>query len=460
MVTLALLDPIDLTIALQWWDFEDKTEITIGRSSRNDVVIKDPRISRHHVLLSRLHSSSPDREEWQLTNQGKNSVSLNGRVTFRDLVPNGGEIQLAPNGPRLYFFLGDQQTAEQNFQEFTKKFPSKVTVQQDSPKVVIPPPPPEILAIRNIEAIEEKIQDNPKSEECQHLDANPHHLFCGNCGHPLRILRSIRQYDLLKILSEGEDAYTFLAWIPPQHREFPDVLSHSLVVIKQLNPKAAKSLKDQELFMRQAMTLNQLDYPSIPHFLDFFVEAHQFYLVMEWIPGRNLSDHIREQGPLTPDKAITCGLQVCNVLEYLQQQNPPLIHRDIKPANLVLRYHDGRIVLVDFGVVKLLGGAEQTRLALSGYRAPEQLHGQAFPQSDFFSLGSTLLYLLTGRDPSRIHQYQTQTAKYYESVVPGISLPFAEVLRCLLHPNPRDRYQSIKQIKEGLKLAQQSSRVW
>ncbi|MGA1603741.1 MAG: protein kinase domain-containing protein, partial [Prochlorothrix sp.] len=123
-------------------------------------------------------------------------------------------------------------------------------------------------------------------------------------------------------------------------------------------------------------------------------------------------------------------------------------------ANLVVRYRDGRIVLVDFGVVKLMDGLEQTRLALGGYRAPEQLNGQTFPQSDFFGLGATLLYLLTGEDPARLHRYQPQSAKYYREKIPGIALPMAEVLGHLLHPNPSDRYATVREVSQGLKIAQ------
>ncbi|MGA1134567.1 MAG: protein kinase domain-containing protein [Prochlorotrichaceae cyanobacterium] len=453
MVTLALLDSFDLTTVLQWWNFEDKTEITIGRSSRNDIVIQDPRISRHHILLSKL--SSDGGERWQLTNQGKNNVALNGRVTFRDIVPDMGEIQLAPNGPRMCFFLSDQKTAANLLKTLQGKPQALKTQPQDNLGYNFSPFNPDMLSTTYRQTLEEMVEE---VSSCQHLDNNPHQLFCGNCGYPLSILRSIRQYDLLKVLSQGEEAYTFLAWINPNYRDLPVFLNHSLVVIKQLNPNAVKSLKEQELFMRQAMTLNQLDHPTIPHFLDFFAEARQFYLVMEWIPGQNLAEHIRERGTLSPAQAIVCGLQVCNVLEYLQHQNPPLVHRDIKPSNLILRYSDGRIVLVDFGVVKPLGGLEQTRLALSGYRAPEQLHGKTYAQSDFFGIGATLLYLLTGRNPSQIHRYKAQTTAYYFNAVPGITKPLAEALVLLLHPNPGDRYQTITEVKKGLKLAQQACR--
>jgi len=77
-----------------------------------------------------------------------------------------------------------------------------------------------------------------------------------------------------------------------------------------------------------------------------------------------------------------------------------------------------------------------------------------FPQSDFFSLGATIVYLLTGRNPVQIHQYRPHTAQYYVDAVPGISLALGEVLRCLLHPSPSDRYPHIQALKEGLKSAQ------
>ncbi|MFZ4665702.1 MAG: protein kinase domain-containing protein [Prochlorotrichaceae cyanobacterium] len=450
MITLALLDPLDSATVLQWWSFEEKTEITVGRSSRNDLVIRDPRISRHHIVFNKLPFPSR-REEWQLTNLGKNDVAVNGEVTFRGIVPHGGEIQLAPRGPKLCFFLSDQLTAASLLQGNVRR---TVTIPQEDTFLPLALPSMDSPSPQSNFA-DQLAQD---FEICEHLDNNPRHLFCSHCGQPLSIQRSIRQYDLVKVLTQSGTGYTFLAWINPIHGDVPIVITDSVVVLKQLSPQSIRNPKQQELFMRQAMTLNRLEHPAIPRFIDFFAEAHQFYLVMEWIPGSSLEDHVRQLGVLSPAQVIACALQICEVLHYLQHQDPPLIHRDIKPSNLIARYRDGRIVLVDFGVVKPLVGMEQTVLNMGGYRAPEQMHGQTFPQSDFFGLGSTLLFLLSGKEPALIHGYQPNSAKYYLEKLPGISLALAETLGYLLHPNPNDRYPTVEALQQGLKVAQQSLR--
>ena len=443
MITLALVDPLDSATVLQWWSFEEKTEITVGRSSQNDLVIRDPRISRHHIVLNKLPFPL-DREEWQLTNLGKNDVFVNGEITFRGVVPHEGEIQLSPGGLKLYFFLSDQLTAERLIPSNLRRIPPQEVGLPGLPPAVNSPP---------FNVVDQLAQD---FGICRHLNNDPDHLFCSHCGHPISIQRSIRQYDLLKVLSQSGAGYTFLAWINPIHSNVPIVITESVVVLKQLSAQNIRN--PTQLFMHQAMTLNRLEHPAIPRFIDFFTEAQQFYLVMEWIPGSSLEDYLSQSGVLSPAQVIACALQICEVLHYLQHQDPPLIHRDIKPRNLIVRYRDGRIVLVDFCVAKSLLGMEQTNVQGSGYRAPEQIHGQTFLQSDFFGLGATLLFLLSGKEPARIHGYQPHGAKYYLEKLPGIPLALGEILGHLLHPNPNNRYPTVEAIQQGLKIAHQSLR--
>lgn len=445
MITLALVDPLDSATVLQWWSFEEKTEITVGRSSQNDLVIRDPRISRHHIVLNKLPFPL-DREEWQLTNLGKNDVFVNGEITFRGVVPHEGELQLSPGGLKLYFFLSNKLTAERWIQRNLRRIP---------PQEVCPTP---AVNSPSLNVVDQLAQD---FGICRHLNNNPQNLFCSHCGHPISIQRSIRQYDLVKVLSQSGTGYTFLAWINPIHSDVPIVITESVVVLKQLRVQNIPNLQNipnpTQLLMHQAMTLNRLEHPAIPRFIDFFTEAQEFYWVMEWIPGSSLEDYVRQSGVLSPAQVIACALQICEVLHYLQHQDPPLIHRDIKPRNLIARYRDGRIVLVDFGVAKSLVGMEQTNVQ-AGYRSPEQIHGQTFLQSDFFGLGATLLFLLSGKEPARIHGYQPHGAKYYLEKLPGIPLALGEILGHLLHPNPNNRYPTVEAIQQGLKIVHQSLR--
>ena len=421
MVTLALLDPLDEKTVLEWWVFEQKTEITVGRSSQNDVVIRDPRVSRHHLILEKLPVPTTH-DEWQLTNRGKNNVSVNGDVTFRTIVPQGAVIQLAPHGLCLRFFVGDQAEADRLIKQGTE---IGSTITQNPPQADPPTPLPDLrldsggnfpdlldLGALDLGALDLGALDlGAEFSLCRHRDTDPNHLFCRHCGSPLRVQRSIRQYDLLQCISQSGQANTFLAWVNPNHPDFAWKLGEPLVVLKHQNPEHTDDSKEQELFIRQATTLNKLNHQGVPSFIDFFTELNQFCLVMEWIPGQSLEQYVQDVGVLKPEQAVACILQVCDVLAYLQHQNPPLVHRDIKPANLIVRHRDGRIVLVDFGVVKPLLGQQFTQLPLGGYRAPEQMYGQTFPQSDFFALGATLLFLLTKKDPARIHGYRDNNAK-------------------------------------------------
>ncbi len=85
-----------------------------------------------------------------------------------------------------------------------------------------------------------------------------------------------------------------------------------------------------------------------------------------------------------------------------------VIHRDIKPANLILSHNPRRIVLIDFGAVKEVGSAPGTRIATPGYGAPEQNQGSPCLQSDFYGIGTTLVYLLTRQSPTHFYNPRAQ----------------------------------------------------
>jgi serine/threonine protein kinase len=92
-------------------------------------------------------------------------------------------------------------------------------------------------------------------------------------------------------------------------------------------------------------------------------------------------------------------LEAAKILQYLHSQSPPLIHRDVTPDNLVLA-RDGCLSLIDFGAANaLLGTATGTLVGKQSYIAPEQFRGKAGLSSDIYSLGATVYFALTGREP-------------------------------------------------------------
>ena len=136
------------------------------------------------------------------------------------------------------------------------------------------------------------------------------------------------------------------------------------------------------------------------------------------------------------------AIQILEILSYLHQLNPPIIHRDIKPENLILQ-SDGKIFLVDFGAVQDIYrqtiSFSGTFVGTIGYMPPEQLQGKAYCASDLYSLGGTLLYLLTHRSPDELPQKRMKID--FRSCV-KISPEFADWLEVILEPMWEDRFQS------------------
>ena len=161
-------------------------------------------------------------------------------------------------------------------------------------------------------------------------------------------------------------------------------------------------IEANEYFAREADTLAQLKHAAIPAITDRFDDQNRHYLVMEYVEGRNLEEEIAVRGgPLPEGLIIDIARQLCDVLAYLHGSTPPVIYRDMKPSNVMLT-PKGRVVLIDFGIARLFKAARKgTMIGTLGFAPPEQYQGAVDPRSDIYSLGATLHYALTGRDPEK-----------------------------------------------------------
>jgi eukaryotic-like serine/threonine-protein kinase len=161
----------------------------------------------------------------------------------------------------------------------------------------------------------------------------------------------------------------------------------------------AKAVED---FMRESNVLAQLEHPSIPTIYDYFKEGEKYYLVMRWIGGGDLAQQMQVRGGMVEEAPVTkWAVQICDVLHYLHSQNPPIIYRDLKPANLMLDDKSQRVMLVDFGIARIVRPTEKgvTAIGTMGYAPPELFAGKVEPRSDIYSLGATMFHMLTGSDP-------------------------------------------------------------
>jgi Protein kinase domain len=180
------------------------------------------------------------------------------------------------------------------------------------------------------------------------------------------------------------------------------------VILKEavvpLNADAASKDKALEMFQREAKILQGLSHPNIARVLDHFVENGRDYMVIEHINGMDLRAYVKEHGPQPERLIMRWAMESADILQYLHNQNPPIIHRDVTPDNLVLD-RTGAIKLIDFGAAnEFIATATGTLVGKQSYISPEQFRGKAVPQSDIYALGCTLYYLANGCDPEALSQ--------------------------------------------------------
>ena len=231
MIRLTLLDPQKNT-PLKNWDFQSESIIKVGRSPDNSIVLSDSLVSRYHLELHKI-SKSQSGNLWRLVSQGTNGTFVNGVLMSQGIVSDGSLIQLARGGPIFKFQVQPPSAA-------------KIS-QQCCPRA----------------------GDNP-----------PGNLFCIYCGQPIQVERSIKHYQVLRILGQGGMGTTYLAWDRERHNSQGKgaLPAAALVVLKEMNADMAQIRKAQELFEREARALKSLNHPGIPKFFDFFVEEDKKYL--------------------------------------------------------------------------------------------------------------------------------------------------------------------------------------
>ncbi|ABW29301.1 serine/threonine protein kinase [Acaryochloris marina] len=246
------------------------------------------------------------------------------------------------------------------------------------------------------------------------------------------------RYRVRSVLGQGSTGITFAV---------EDVQTHQQYALKALSLKGIQDWKQLELFEREANVLSQLDHPSIPHYIDYFqtdtAEDRCFYIVQELAPGKSLACLVEDGWRASQAEVRQLALKILETLQYLHELHPPIIHRDIKPQNII-RNGDGQFYLVDFGAVQnvyyntMMGS---TVVGTYGYMAPEHFQGKAVPATDLYSLGATLLALLTHCSPAELPRKRLKID--FRSVV-RLDPAFANWLDHLIEPAVEDRFVSAR----------------
>ena len=219
----------------------------------------------------------------------------------------------------------------------------------------------------------------------------------------------------------------------------------------------------REQFQREATVLARLDHPNLPKVSDFFSMGGRDYLVMDFVPGkdlRTLMTEARQKGEFLPEREVlSWANQLADALIYMHSQNPPILHRDIKPSNLKLT-PSGLLKLVDFGLVKILASDEMTITILQGrgtalYTPLEQYGGDSGhtdARSDVYAFGATLYHLMTNRPPieARERFLHPDSLTSPRELNPDISLRTERAILWALNLHPEDRPQDIETFRQAL----------
>ncbi len=230
---------------------------------------------------------------------------------------------------------------------------------------------------------------------------------------------------------------------------------------KTLSGNLVKEAREQ--FLREATVLARLDHPNLPKVSDFFSIGQRDYLVMDFVPGKDLRTlmvEAKEKGAyLSEEEVLNWSNQLADALVYLHHQNPPIVHRDIKPGNLKLT-PNGVLKLVDFGLVKLLAPGEITITILQGqgtalYTPLEQYGGDighTDARSDIYAFGSTLYHLLSGKSPADARQrfINPSILNPIRQSNPSVSLRTEKAILWAMSLHPDDRPGSIEEFRDAL----------
>ena len=262
------------------------------------------------------------------------------------------------------------------------------------------------------------------------------------------------RYEISRRIGRGGMADVFLA---------RDLLLDRDVAVKVLFPEHAIDPNFVERFRREAQSVAGLNHPNIVGVYDWGQTGNTYFMAMEFVKGRTLSEALRRQGRMTSVSAAGVGAAIANALAYAHRNN--VVHRDIKPANILLG-EDGAIKVVDFGIARALDAGHEGGLTQDGavmgtatYFSPEQAKGEGLDlRSDLYSLGVVLYELVAGKPPfagdsalATAYKQVNEAAPRLRDLVADVPLALEAIIAKCLTKNADMRYNNAEQLRDDLR---------
>src|SRR3990172_7699349 len=236
------------------------------------------------------------------------------------------------------------------------------------------------------------------------------------------------RYKIEELLGQGGMSAVYKATDPNLRR---------VVAVKIIHSHLSDDPGFVKRFEEEAAAVAQLRHPNIVQVYDFNSDDESSYMILEFVPGETLQDHLRRLNAvdrhLSLNDIIRYATGVCDAVDYAHQRG--LIHRDIKPANIMLSVM-GQAILMDFGIAKIVGGQQHTAtgavIGTAMYMSPEQIKGEsADRRTDIYSLGVTLFEMIGGRPPFEADSAMTLMMMHINDPVPDLQKLNPEVPRDL-----------------------------
>ena len=258
------------------------------------------------------------------------------------------------------------------------------------------------------------------------------------------------RYEILQTIGEGGMANVYLAKDPILERN---------VAIKVLRGDLANDEKFVRRFQREALSASSLSHPNIVEIYDVGEDNGNYYIVMEYIPGKNLKQLLKKRGSLTVHEVVDIMLQITSAMSVAHDSM--IIHRDLKPQNILIM-EDGGVKITDFGIAMALNATQltQTNSAMGSvhYFPPEQANGKgATLKSDVYSLGIMMFELLTGELPFRGENAVEIALKHLKepipeirSINPNIPQSVENIIIKATAKNQKNRYNNANEMHEDL----------
>ena len=254
-------------------------------------------------------------------------------------------------------------------------------------------------------------------------------------------------YEIIEPIGEGGAGQVFLAW----HKNL-----EKKVVVKKIKENYVVRINERG----EADILKRLHHQYLPQVYDFIQMGNEVYTVIDYIDGNTLMDYIDEGIRFDEAQIVKWLKQLCEALDYLHTQNPPIIHSDIKPSNVMVDV-SGNICLIDFNISFDESDMKKISGYTAGYASPEQVRKVQLytsggnyldvhldAKSDIFSLGATIYHLMTTENPIKA---MGDGGSLWEAPV---ALPYSQLLREVigkaLKRDPSERYQSAKDMYHDL----------